>query len=277
MNLSRASTVVLAALGCVALLACMGSSPAGPAPKKEPAAMTPQAQALPPAAFPPLPGWLAFTVQPRTARKNAWTPEHPNAKLAILDPAGWEDLDEFTPFRAVSSQGDLKVKYSELSQIPFGCDDTPTLMAAFQGPYDLQEEAVWILPDGGEGAQSFAPVAADAPDGARAWTAGDFAVTLKKTGARTGTLSISRAGGSPLVTPFEKPQMEGEDPEALDLGDELQVGLPVPVAAFRLQENMPQILVMRTLSFEGVRFEVFTVEAGQPVSVGARAVYLCAY
>lgn len=267
---------LLATVAVVGSLACGGfSSPPSAAPEPKP--MPQPAQGLPSAAFKPLPGWLGFTVRPRTQRNNPWTPDHPNAKIAIFNPQGWEELSEGTTFRAVTSQGDLEVKYSELSEIPHGCDDTPTLMAAFQGPYDFGEEAVWILPAATEGARSFAVEAHETGAEARAWKAGPFVVSVKKTGERTGELRVGREGTTALSVPFEKPLMEGADNAPLNLADDGEIGLPVPLAAFQLKESMPPVLVTRANGYEGVRFEVFTVESGAVISVGSASVYLCAF
>ena len=239
-------------------------------------ATAPQAD-LPPAAFPPLPGWLAFTVQPRTAREAAWTPDHPNAKIAMFNPSGWDELAEGTAFRAVTSQGDLEVKYSELSEIPFGCDDIPTQMVAFQGPYDFAEEPVWILPADMTGGKAFAPVAGESSAKARSWTVGQYQVSLEKTGDAKGELHIERADSAPLIVPFEKLMMDGGDEGPLDLSNDDELGVPIPVAAFSIKANMPGVLVTRTTSFEGVTFNVYTMNGDQPVSVGDQGVYLCAF
>ncbi|MBK9370132.1 MAG: hypothetical protein IPN01_28210 [Deltaproteobacteria bacterium] len=157
---SRALLVLSLAL----FVACSGGSrdkapeeAAKPSPSEQDAMM-------PPPAFPPLPGWLAFTVQERETRQNPWTPVHPNAKIVVFNPAGWDELNENTPFTALSAQGPLRVIYSELSYIPFGCDDNPTQMVAFQGGYDFAEEAIWLLPEGREGGKSLG-VTAGARDG----------------------------------------------------------------------------------------------------------------
>lgn len=257
-------------------VACAGSRNE-PEPATPAAQTAPEASPMPAAAFPPLPGWLGFAALPNEARSWPLTPSHPNAKLVIFDPKGWDDLSEGTVFRAATTQGNLEVKYSEESEIPYGCEDTPTLMVAFQGPYDFQDEAVWILPEGMADAKAFAPQAGASTKDTRAWTVGEYGVALARTGDRAGTLTLSRGGAEVLAQSFEKWEMEGAENEPLDLTNDNEIGMPVPLAAFSIKPNMPPILVTRTYSWEGVHFEVFTVDGGKGVSVGKSYAYMCAF
>ncbi|MBK7756676.1 MAG: hypothetical protein IPI35_09810 [Deltaproteobacteria bacterium] len=270
---SRALLVLSLAL----FVACSGGSrdkapeeAAKPSPSEQDAMM-------PPPAFPPLPGWLAFTVQERETRQNPWTPVHPNAKIVVFNPAGWDELNENTPFTALSAQGPLRVIYSELSYIPFGCDDNPTQMVAFQGGYDFAEEAIWLLPEGREGGKSLGVTAGAATEDRREWKAGDFTIIAERTGPKQGNLRIARQGQDVYNQPFEKQIIDGADDSPIDLSADYEVGLPVPIAAFTLAAGMPPVLVLKTSGYEGVGFSVFTTDGSRGVMVGEQSLYLCAF
>ncbi|MCB9746022.1 MAG: hypothetical protein H6740_25830 [Alphaproteobacteria bacterium] len=276
---------LLSPLALLTLLACGGSTSKGPAPATDgsstpaasPGAAAAPAEALPPGAFPPLPGWLGFTTAPAAERGHPWTPSHPNAKAVIFDPKGWEELSEGTAFEAATLQGPLSLKYSELSEIPYGCDETPTVMVAFQGPYDFEEQAIWILPAGMKGAKAAAPVSGPASAEARSWTVGEFTVKVARTDALHGTWEVLRGGASVHQAPFERGVMDGDESPELDLSEDVAVGAPAPLAAFTLKEGMPPVLVMRTQGYEGTNVEVFTVDKGKLVSVGSAYLYQCAF
>ena len=231
---------------------------------------------LPAWSFDNVPGWLALTTQPESRRKVAWTPSHPNATAVILHAEGWsESVEEGTHFRLVVAEGNLPLTLSEVSRIPYGCDSTPTIMAAFKTPHDLAEELAWITPASFTSASVLAVHARATSSRERVYRIGDLTVRLRVQSDEQGTLTIQRQGAMLFTREFTRPTMEGADVTALDLANDYEIGVPFPQGAFRLDGAL-SIIVLRYLSFETVQFEVLRV--GPTIeSAGTQSVYLCAY
>lgn len=243
-----------------------------PAPAQEVAGM-------PSSPFEGVVGWLGFTVMSRDARVNPWTPDHPNAKVVIFNPQGWDELSEGTVFTGVSSQGLLKLKYSELSEIPFGCDDVPTLMAAFQGPYDLAEGLVWIVP-GETSALSYTPIQPGTGNAdRREWRAGDAKVVATVTGERKGKVVVSMEDRELWSRDFEQVLMDGASPDdvTFNLSEDDTISLPVPQVLVLPGPKQSPLLVMKTQGFEGATFEILSLGHERATSVGSVYVYMCAF
>jgi hypothetical protein len=234
---------------------------------------------LPANGFDDVPGWLAFTVQPADQRARGWTPAHPNASVAIVGADAWsETVEEGTRFRLVSREGNLPLTLSEVSRIPYGCDGNQATMAAFRTPHDLTEQLVWILPEGPQGNEAAAvvPVTAGAKSKRqRSWTVGALAIRAQLDGAHKGRLEVRRGEQALLVHPFEKTEMQGADMAALDLTRDFEIGVPYPEAALRLSDALT-IVVLRTVSYEGVSFEVLALR-DTLARAGSQYVYLCAF
>lgn len=234
---------------------------------------------MPSSPFSGVSGWLGFAVQPRDSRVHPWTPDHPNAKVVIFQPQGWEELAEGAPFTAASSQGLLKLKYSELSEIPFGCDDVPTPMAAFQGPYDLAEELVWIVPGEAEGL-TYTPIRPGSGDAKRReWRAADLHLEAKVTGERKGNFTISREGTELWSQDFEQALMAGAEPGdvTFELSDDDTIALPVPMAMVVPGKGQPPVLILKTQGFEGATFSLLALRPDRATEIGSVYVYMCAY
>lgn len=288
----RTSLSLLAGLAApllVLVLACNRPSttapePPAPAPAPaepgtepaQPAVPTPAPAALPAASFGAVPGWLGFTVRPAEQRTFGWTPAHPNASVVILDADAWsEAVEEGTKFHLISQEGDLPLTLSEVSEIPYGCDGNPNVMAAFRTPHDLAEQAVWILPESHQGAAAIPVTAGAASKRQRSYAVGPLSLTVRLDGKRAGRLEIKRGDEVLRTQPFEKPDMQGADKAPLDLGKDLEIGVPYPAAAFRIDPALT-IVVLRTLSYEGVSFEVLALRDALE-SAGTQYVYLCAF
>lgn len=218
-----------------------------------------------------------MTVQPADERQHGWTPSHPNATVVILNAEPWsETVAEGTRFRLLAAEGNLPLTLSEVSQIPYGCDGTPTTMAAFRTPHDLAEQLVWILPEGNQSAAAVPVVAGQSSARQRAWSAGPLTITVKKTGAHTGTLQVQSASGPTLARDFDDTATMSEAPADLDLTSESALAVPIPAAAFRLDPDS-FLLVLRSLSNEGLHLEVLALRGDTLDSAGTDYVYLCAY
>ncbi len=271
------------------LVACNRPAPTAPEPpapgQAQPAAepsSTAPAQpatspaALPAASFDAVPGWLGFTVRPAEQRAFGWTPAHPSASVVIFDADAWSGtVEEGTRFRLVSQEGDLPLILSQVSENPHGCDGTPNVMAAFRTPRDLAEQAVWILPEGHQGAAAVAVTAGASTKRQRSYAVGPLALTVQLDGKRAGRLEVKRGSELLRTQPFEKPDMAGADKSPLDLTRDLEIGVPYPAAAFRVDPALT-IVVLRTLSYEGVSFEVLALRDTLE-SAGIQYVYLCAF
>jgi hypothetical protein len=223
--------------------------------------------------FAPLRGWLGFAVRPRTDRALPYTPDHPHATLVSIDPAGWDEIEEGTAFYATASGETLSLVYSELSRIPFGCDDVPTRMVAFTGPYEPGEELFWV--SDAPGARPI-PIRAGAttPD-TRSWTLGDLTFTVERTGETSGRATLRDADRVGWKAEWAKPDMEGVEKTAADLANPLDTAVPVPVAAWVLPGEQP-VVVIRSVGYEGVTFEVLRRDGKSWTSAGRQYVYVCA-
>jgi hypothetical protein len=252
-----------------------GNEPASTAPAQQPGPDQPAA-ALPPNGFDRVPGWLGFAVQPADRRTRGWTPAHPNASAVIVDADAWaETVEEGTRFRLVSREGNLPLTLSEVARIPHGCDGNERTMAAFRTPHDLAEQLVWILPENYEAATAVPVTAGPVSKRKRSWTAGSLAITVQLEGKLEGRLEVREGSTIELAQPFEKPAMEGADMAPLDLTQEFEIGVPYPEAAFRIAPALT-IVVLRTVTYEGVSFEVLALR-DKLERPGTQYVYLCAF
>lgn len=244
----------------------------------EPASIQPLSmpEGLPAAPFSPVPGWLAFTVRPANQQKDAWTPAHPNATAVIVNAEPWsETVEEGTRFRLLAREGNLPLTLSEVSELPYGCDGNTTTMAAFRTPHDLAEQVVWILPENMQSSRAIPVVTGERTRTRRTWTVGAFAVTLEARGERKAHLRLARGDKELHARDVEKPMMEGASVEGFDLANEREIGMPVPQAAFDIEGRFTA-LVLRTLSYEGVHFDVIAL-GEQAQEAGNQYVYLCAF
>ncbi|HWN69773.1 MAG TPA: hypothetical protein VNM90_19155, partial [Haliangium sp.] len=259
------TTMALTVAGC-------GQKSASPAPGPTPGTAaqpedTPPAQQpepkpaaeLPASGIEGVPGYLGFTVQPAGEGKRGWTPAHPNASVVIVDADAWsETVEEGTKFRLVSREGNLPLTLSEVSQVPYGCDGNERTMAAFRTPNDLAEQLVWILPDGNETA-AVVPVTAGKPSKRkRSFTVESLEITLQLDGKHKGSMEVRKGGELFIAQPFEKQPMQGADKGPLDLTRDLEIGVPYPEAAFKIDPTLT-IVVLRRLGYEGVSFDVLAL------------------
>lgn len=273
----------------LALLACSGapapSAPASPAlagtdgagPSSSSPAPQQAATDLPASPFAGVPGWLGLTVQPAAQRRHGWSPDHPNASVVIMNADAWsETVEEGTRFRLVAQEGNLPLVLSEVSQIPYGCDGTPTTMAAFRTPHDLAEQVAWILPDGHDTAVVVPISAGPGRARQRTWTAGPLTILLHQQDQHGGRLEVRASSGATSERPFMSADMGGDEAAVVDIANEHSIAVPFPAAAFRLDDGTV-LLVLRALSYEGVHFEVLALRDGKLASAGKDYVYLCAY
>jgi hypothetical protein len=266
-----------------------GNEPAGtppaelPAPEQPPAALPAPEQpptALPASGLEGVPGWLGFAVQPEDHRTRFWTPAHPDASAVILDADAWsETVEEGARFRLVAREGNLPLTLSGVSQIPYGCDRNHRTMAAFRTPHELAEQLVWILPEGTPGGHETAAVvpvtAGPKSKRKRSFTVGPLAITLRLDGKHKGRIEARQAGAVLLAQPFEKHEMQGADMDPLDLTQDLEIGVPYPEAAFRIDPSLT-LVVLRRMGYEGVSFDVLALR-DELQSAGTVDVYLCAF
>lgn len=283
--ISMIKTSRILALGIIALatLACTKSPSSNKTPKEqEPMSNTapPENAARPAPAEPKtpvtVPGWLAFAVQPRDKRAYGWTPAHPNATAVILEADSWsETVEEETPFRLVAREGNFAAKFSEVSQNPYGCDDEPMTMAAFRSPHDLAEQALWILPASHEKAAPITIKPEQFSRTSRTWTVGsEWKIEVQAKGDYKGQLVVRRGTSTAHEREFEKPLMDGVERTAIDLSNDVEIGVPYPEAAVQIDDRTA-ILIVRIASYEGVTFEVFTLgDSLQPA--GQHQYYVCA-
>lgn len=231
---------------------------------------------MPPNHFYGVPGWLGFVVRRPDKRTRGWTPAHPTASAVILDADAWrETVEEGMSFRLLSHEGNLPLILSEVSQIPYGCDQNQRTMAAFRTPVDLAEQVVWILPEGYTVATALPVIVGSISQHQRNWTVGSVTVQVQLDGKLEGRLQVREGNAIVLVQPFQKPAMEGADMAPLDLTRDLEIGVPYVEAAFRIRGAL-SIVVLRTVSYEGVNFEVLALRE-KLERAGAQYVYLCAF
>jgi hypothetical protein len=168
-------------------------------------------------------------------------------------------VEEETPFRLITREGNLAAKFSEVSQIPYGCEDQPMTMAAFRAPHDLAEQVVWILPASHEDAAPIAIKREQLSSSSRTWTMGtEWKIEVHTRGEFKGQLVVRRGKSRVHEQEFEKPLMDGVERTAIDLSSDVETGVPYPEAAVQIDEKTA-ILIVRIASYEGVTFEVFTL------------------
>ena len=224
--------------------------------------------------FADLPGWLGYAVVPRTERQLPWTPHHPHATVVLLEPdASWGELSEGAALQGASTEGDLALQYSELSYVPMGCDDTPTQMVALTGPYDLGEIVVWVTPGPVATAVPIVEVASAAEK--RTWTAGDLEIEVARTGEHAGRFVVRDGGKKAFDGKWEKTPMDQVELTPADLTAPYDTAVPVPAGAFVLPGG-ERVLVLRTLGWEGITFEVLRDAGKEWKSAGKQYLYMCA-
>jgi hypothetical protein len=284
----RSSLSLLACLTLAAVTSGCGRKDAAPAPGNEPTSAAPAPQpepakaALPPNGFGSVPGWLGFAVQPADTRTHHWTPAHPDASVVIVDADEWsETTAKDARFRLISREGNQPLTASGVSRVPHGCDGNERPMAGFRAAQAVAEQLVWILPDGNETAAAVPVTAAPASDtgrslGARSFTVGPLAITVRLDNPLGGNLRVHHGDKLALTQPFEKPAMAGADMAPLDLTKDLEIGVPYPEAAFRIDPALT-IVVLRTVTYEGVTFDVLALRGDEVEHAGTQYVYLCAF
>ncbi len=222
---------------------------------------------MPPLPFPPLNGWLGFAVRPRESRTLPWSPDHPHATVALIEPTGWDEVSEGTAFFATGSGEPLRLVYSELSRIPYGCDDRPREMVAFTGPDEPAEGIYWVSPDPGASAL---PIAGAGPT----WAIGGMVFEVETKGDFAGISRLREGDRVVWKADWEKGVMAGVDRTATDLANPFDHAVPRPVAAWGLPSG-DAVIVVQTIGYEGVTWDVLHRSGKGLTSAGKQYVFVC--
>jgi len=261
----------MAVLALAAVLACRGGE------EERPEGAPPAAEALAArddAAASATPGRLAFgALPPGSARSLPWSPSHPEAEVVAFADS-WPE-PEGTRYLAVAPGWADTVRFEGVTREPYGCDGTPTAMAAFDAARPAPEGPVWLAPLGSE-VEAVALDGAGAASGTRAWEAGEAILALTQLGPSGARLTL-RVDGTPAWTQtYEAYAMGEEPPPAIDFASTVP-GIPRPIAAFRLAGGGLPVVVLWRPGYEGNAFDLLRADAHPARLVEGEAVYACAY
>jgi hypothetical protein len=261
----------LAALA-LAALACRGGEER---PVGAPAGDVPSARDD--AAASAVPGRLAFgAVAPGSAPSLPWSPTHPEAEVVAFA-AEWPE-PEGTRYLAVAPGWADTVRYAGVTNEPYGCDGTPTALAAFDATRPAPEGPVWLAPlESDVEAVALGEARAEgAASEARAWEAGPATLDLTRLGPSGARLTLTVDGAPAWSQAYEAYAMGEEAPPAVDFATTVP-GIPRPIAAFRRAgEGLPVVVLWRP-GYEGNAFDLLRADAHPIRLVEGEAVYACAY
>ncbi|QRK10621.1 hypothetical protein JQX13_11345 [Archangium violaceum] len=240
-----------------------------------------------------LPGWLGFaTVKPGEKHQQYWTPEHPDAR-AVLFSDLWNSVPKGTKVTLLSTAGVREGTYLGTSDVHYGCEENTATLAGFGATEPLPEGPVWVLPGSAEGATSLpvkeVPASAlgvSLPKGktaaskeVRAFEAGGLGFLLTKTGKLRGQLTVYLKGKRVAAKALAKGDMAGSEKAPLNLYDEKEVDVPRPLAAYRLGQTGPVVVVLGFRSYEGHHF-MLAVRRGDKAELiqdDNESLYFCAF
>jgi hypothetical protein len=270
-----------AALSVIAACAACAAPPARPAHNAASAAGPRVAIAV----DQPL-GWIGIAPR-RAADPGDWIPAAAQAVLVPLVTAGPTDgpaggLAEGAALWAIDTAGGLtRVTAAGPAKVRYGCDGQQLDVLAFTGEPSAPGP-VWLLPPTAPASwhpRSLAIVPRTAASEVRRRdTVGPLALTLERSAAARGALTIARDGRVVLRLAIERGEMAGADPAPLDLRRP-GVAIPEPVAAWSLGDDGPILLVLEVPSYEGVHLTPILVEADRARELPAMSAYLyrCAF
>ncbi len=238
---------------------------------------------LPPPRFKDLPGWLGFATAPEADLKHGWTPQHPTAEVVVFS-EDWGTAPKGTRLQAITREGQVALTFQGAAPHPYGCEDNTQVMATFDAQKRAAEGPVWLLPaEGHAEAETVAVVADPVQAGAktRRWKVASLELVARRTEALKGVLEVRESAGGEVVAqlPFEKGYMEGADEEPLDLASENEIGLPYPLAAYRLSAEGPLVVVLQSAGYEGQSFRLLVQpRSGKPrFHEDSEGLYQCAF
>ena len=249
---------------------------------------------LPAYAFDTVPGWLAFATAVRKdgeAFRYPWSPPSNGYQVVLFadDESPWKAVPAGRQFVAVGRAGAAAMQLSGFGRRPYGCDGNTAPMVSFTGPM-LQEEPVWLLPNGTTGVEAVgirAGTSADvlpilmaagpASTALRVFVAGPVTLLQLPTGKTTVRTSVMVGGRTVLDMNSTKHYMEGAPQDPVDLKVEGEFGIPHPVGAFSFGPSSPFVVVLWTRGYEGSSFSVLRIDAAGARILEGPYLYYCAF
>lgn len=240
------------------------------------------AASLPARRFERIPGWVGFATASVDEARPGWIPQHPDAEVVAFSEA-WEDVEPGAKLFAVTTGGLVELSYVSSGQHRYGCEENTLLMAGFDAKTKVPQGVVWLLPEATRGASTVAIEALPITAGAarRSWKVAGLQFVARRLAERgKGLFELYAKDGSVVDRfAFEKGYMGGAEDGPLDLVNEREIGVPRPIAAFRLSEQGPLVVVLNSHGYEGETFRfVVAPDGGRPeILDDFEGLYFCAF
>lgn len=225
-------------------------------------------------------GWIG--IAPRARDSDDWIPVAPHAVIVPGAAETVEGLAAGMTLSAVDVAGHVaQVTAGAPTKVPYGCDNHRLAVLPFAGAPSAPG-AVWLLPPAAPASWRPASLAIASPVEAsetrRRDTVGPLTLELERREAARGTLAIARGTRVLHTLAIDRPEMEGADPDPLDLRRP-GVAIPVPVAAWSFADGGPILVVLQVPSYEGLHLRAILVEDDRAREIDAMATYLyrCAF
>ena len=220
-------------------------------------------------------GWLGLGLQ-RTRDNGSWIPAASQfGAMTLTD-------DPLPPkVSVIGVSGPVQtLTVAESVALKYGCDENTLGVHPLAGPR-LPPGAAWVLPPSAP--PTWTPVAISvssthADPTRHRYTAGSLALELTRKSDTRGRLQIFHDGRQVHDASFERPEMDGADTAAIDLG-EGGPGIPQPIAVWSIAPAGPFLVVMLHPGYEGVTLEPLLVEDTRTRVLEEMSMYLysCAF
>ncbi len=259
------------------LLFITGCGSAQLTPSQPPENVSPPLTSLPDTQQ-PVAGWLGFVTAPQTGEQpNYWSPSHPDAEVVMFS-SDWSTVEPGTSLIALAPEQNVEIRFNQVSDQPYGCDDIPTPMAGFSATQALPEGVVWVLePQQAENATAIPLIEKPKTDpNQRTWQGKDVSIQLIAKTDTTVELNVIKAGEIIDQQSINKIVVEGVNDRPIDLYAPYEIGIAQPIAAFQL--NTDQILmILWSPSLEGHQFKGLSVSAINVEKFDINFLYYCAF
>jgi hypothetical protein len=240
----------------------------------------------------PVTGWLAFATKSKNnSRDFSWLPVNSQAQVAIFS-QDWIKVKSGTPLVALAPGIKQQIKFRRFAEEAYGCDNGRIKMGTFTAPKAFPGGPVWLLPPGSANnatalrleplklnqlPTNILPANRRKPSDARAWKVGATTIVMQKQSNLGVKLTFLMNSKVFSTIQAEKYFFEGAEKKPVNLSEESEPGIPIPVGAFQLKPNQPPVIVLWKPGYEGNNFEVLAQINGQVQRLEVASVYSCAF